>query len=113
MQIGIQEKYSPDYLTNKERGKGACQVEQGNNNKTPPQKGNLQDCKNWHGITLLPVDNKIMEYFIIKRIETGIDKMFRNEQAYFRKGRNTVEQIFVLSNILEHITYFLHSHHGY
>ena len=37
----------------------------------------------------------------IKRISRGVDKKLRKEQAGFTSGRNTIEQIFVLRNIIE------------
>ena len=37
----------------------------------------------------------------INRIKDGVDKELRNEQAEFREGRSTVEQLFILRNITE------------
>ena len=69
-----------------------------NNEKTPrkwrkglivklPKKGNLKECKNWRGITLLPVVSKVMGRIVIDRIRTGVESKFRKEQAGFRTGR--------------------------
>ena len=66
-----------------------------------PKKGNLRECKNWRGVTLLPVASKILGRITIKRIRIGIDHRLRNEQAGFRSGRGTKEQIFILRNILD------------
>ncbi len=66
-----------------------------------PKKGNLKECKNWRGITLLPIVGKILGRIIIDRITSGVDKSLRKEQGGFRKGRGTAEQIFVLRNIME------------
>ena len=68
-----------------------------------PKKGDLTDCRNWRGITLLTVMSKIMSRVIINRIQNGIDKRLRKEQAGFRSSRNTVEQIFILRNIVEQV----------
>jgi hypothetical protein len=68
-----------------------------------PKKGDLKDCRNWRGITLLTVMSKIMSRVIISRIQNGIDKKLRKEQAGFRNSRNTVEQIFILRNIVEQV----------
>ena len=38
---------------------------------------------------------------IIDRIKKGVDRKLRKEQAGFRPGRGTTEQIFILRNILE------------
>ena len=61
------------------------------------KKGDLTCCGNWRGITLIPDIAKI----IIKRISKEVDKHLRDEQARFRAGKGTTEQIFILRNILE------------
>ena len=68
-----------------------------------PKKGDLTNCGNWSGITLMPTAAKVMGKVIIKRISRGIDKKLRKEQAGFRSGRSTIEQIFLklLRNIIE------------
>ena len=66
-----------------------------------PKKGNLTDCGNWRGITLLSVPAKVMGRVIITRLYDAVDGLLREEQAGFRSGRNTVEHIFVLRNIIE------------
>ena len=68
-----------------------------------PKKGNLRECKNWRGVTLLPVASEILGRIIIERICIGIDHRLRKEQAGFRSGRGTTEQIFILRNILEQV----------
>jgi len=65
------------------------------------KKGDLQDCNNWRGVTLLPVIRKIFCRMLLKRIKRGVDKKLRKEQAGFRSKRSTTEQIFILRNILE------------
>ena len=67
-----------------------------------PKKGNLQECSNWRGVTLLPISSKVLSRILINRIQAGVDYTLRKEQAGFRKGRGTVNQIFILRNILEH-----------
>ena len=69
-----------------------------------PKKGNLKECKNWRGITLLPVVSKVMGRIVIDRIRTGVESKLRKEQAGFRPGRGTTEQIFILRNIIEQST---------
>ena len=58
-----------------------------------PKKGNLKECTNWRGITLL----------VIASLKSGADKRLRAEQARFRQGRSTTEQIFILCNIIEQL----------
>ena len=38
-----------------------------------PKRGNLADCDNWRGITLIPVIMKIFGSAIINRIRVGVD----------------------------------------
>ena len=38
------------------------------------QKGDLKECKNWRGVTLLPVASKVMGRVIIQRIQNGVEK---------------------------------------
>ena len=69
-----------------------------------PKKGNLTDCNNWRGITLLSIPSKILCKIIIRRIEPALDKILRKEQAGFRRGRGCAEHIFALRNIIEQCT---------
>ena len=68
-----------------------------------PKKGNLQQCGNWRGVTLLPIASKVLRKILINRIKGGAGHRLRKEQAGFRPGRGTVEQIFILRNILEQV----------
>ena len=58
-------------------------------------------CSNWRGITLLSVPGKILGNIVIERMRKVIDKELRKEQAGFRQGRATLDQIFILRNIVE------------
>ena len=66
-----------------------------------PKKGDLKNCKNWRGITLLPVVSKVLERILIDRIKSGVDNRLRKEQAGYRPGRGTTNQVFILKNIIE------------
>ena len=67
------------------------------------KKGNLKECKNSRGITLLSVVSKILGRIIIDRVRNGVDQRLRKEQAGYRRGRGTTEQVFVLRNIVEQV----------
>ena len=67
-----------------------------------PKRGDLTNCDNQRGITLIPVIMKIFGSTIIKRVRVGVDNKLRNEQTY-RQGRNTTEQIFMPRNIIEKV----------
>ena len=68
-----------------------------------PKKGDLSECGNWRGISLTSVPSKVFGRVIIDRIRNGVDTKLRDEQAGFRRGRGTVEQIFILRNIIEQV----------
>ena len=68
-----------------------------------PKKGNLQECGNWRRVTLLPMASKVLSKILINRIQVEVDSSLRKEQAGFRTGRGTVDQIFILRNILEQV----------
>ena len=64
------------------------------------KKGNLKECKNWRGITLLLIVSKVIRRIVIDKIRTGVESKLRKEQAGFRPGRETTKQIFMLRNII-------------
>ena len=65
-----------------------------------PKKGDLMECGNWRGITLMAVAAKVLGRVIITRVRDCVNDKLRQEQAGFRKGHGTVEQIFILRNML-------------
>ena len=52
-----------------------------------PKKGNLTECSNWRGITLLSVPGKVMSNIIYARFKNEAHDAMREEQAGFRKYR--------------------------
>ncbi|CAH1248758.1 Hypp8389 [Branchiostoma lanceolatum] len=66
-----------------------------------PKKGDLSNCNNWRGITLLSIPSKVFCRILLKRIDSVIDPKLREEQAGFRKGRGCADQLFALRNIIE------------
>ena len=66
-----------------------------------PKKGDLSDCNNCRGITLLSVPGKIFCSILLNRIRSAVERVPREEQAGFRPGRSCIDQIFALINILE------------
>ena len=67
------------------------------------KRGDLKECKNWPGVTLLSVASKVMGSVIIERIQNDLDRVLRKEQAGFRKNKSTIGQIFILRNIIEQV----------
>ena len=66
-----------------------------------PKKGDLSDCNNWRGVTLLSVPSKIFLRVLLNRIDKSIDAKLREEQAGFRPNRGCIDHIFTIRNILE------------
>ena len=66
-----------------------------------PKKGNLTDCDNWRGVTLLSIPGKVYCQMILNRLRDVVDSKLREEQAGFRPKRSCAEQIFILRRIIE------------
>ena len=65
------------------------------------KKGDLSNCANWRGITLLAVIGKILSNIIYNRIKEAVFGVISEEQAGFREGRGCADHIFVLRHIME------------
>jgi hypothetical protein len=66
-----------------------------------PKKGNLEECKNYRGITLLSIPGKVFNRIILERMKETVDTMLRDEQAGFRSNRSCTDQICTLRIIIE------------
>ena len=61
----------------------------------------LGDPKSYRPISLLCVTYKIFERLIYARVEPLIDPMLPEEQAGFRRGKSTVDQVVLLTQNIE------------
>ncbi len=68
---------------------------------TIPKKANLSECRNWRGIMLLSVPSKILCRIILDRIQEPLDRIFRKEQAGFRKNNSCTDHIATLRIIVK------------
>ena len=66
-----------------------------------PKKGDLTDCNNHRGISLLSAPGKVQNKIILTRIRDAVDNKLRNNQAGFRRGRSCTDQIATMRIILE------------
>lgn len=66
-----------------------------------PKKGDLLDCTNWRGISLLNTAHKVLAQIIYQRIYSTINSQLRNEQAGFRAKKSCVDHINTLRIITE------------
>ena len=70
-------------------------------NTTLPKKGNLQLCQNYRTISLISHSSKVMLKVILNRLKPQAEEIIAEEQAGFRAGRSTTEQIFNLRILCE------------
>ena len=61
---------------------------------TLPKRGNLQLCQNYRTISLISHPSKVMLKVIQNRLKPQAEAIIAEEQAGFRTGRSTCEQIF-------------------
>ena len=66
-----------------------------------PKKGDLGDCNNWRGITLLSLTSKVFSRIVLSRLTAVLEKDLRSQQAGFHPGRFCSDHIFTLRQILE------------
>ena len=64
-------------------------------------KGSREDCGNYRGISLLSVPGKLCMRVLLNRIKDQLETKLREEQAGFRRGRSTVDQIFTLRQVIQ------------
>ena len=68
------------------------------------KKGNIQKCENYRTISLISHMSKIILKVILRRLQPIAEELLSEEQAGFRAGRSTNEQIFNLRIIQEKYT---------
>ena len=68
---------------------------------TLPKKGNLQLCQNYRTISPISRPSKVMLKIILNRLQPQAEEIIAEEQAGFRAGRSTIEQIFNLRILCE------------
>ncbi|KAK2180178.1 hypothetical protein NP493_454g03017 [Ridgeia piscesae] len=66
-----------------------------------PKKGNLQLCQNYRTISLISHPSKVTLKILLNRLKPQAEKIIAEEQAGFRPGRSTTEQIFNLRILCE------------
>ena len=61
---------------------------------TLPKKGNLQQCQDCRAISLISHPSKVVLKITLNRLKPQAEKVITEEQAGFKVGRSTTEQIF-------------------
>ena len=65
------------------------------------KKGDISECKNYRGISLLSIVGKIFTKIIQSRLQKYREQTSREEQAGFRPHRGCYDQIFTIRQLLE------------
>ena len=68
---------------------------------TLPKKGNLLQCQNYRTISLISHASKVMLKILLNRLTPQAETIIAEEQAGFRPGHSTTEQIFSLRILCE------------
>lgn len=66
-----------------------------------PKKGDLSNCSNYRGITLLSIPGKVFNRILLNRMKDIVGTQLRDQQAGFRKERSCTDQIATLRVIIE------------
>ena len=68
---------------------------------TLPKKNNLQLCQNYHTISLISHPSKVVLGTLLNRLKPQAEEIIKEEQAGFRAGGSTTEQIVNLRILCE------------
>ena len=69
---------------------------------TMPKKGDITKCENYRTISLINHSSKVLLEIIRSRMKPYVETILAEEQAGFRPGRSTVEQVFALKLLIQH-----------
>ncbi|KAK6731057.1 hypothetical protein RB195_007491 [Necator americanus] len=65
------------------------------------KKLSVMDARNYRGISLLRVMYKVLERIILDRLIKHREETTRDEQAGFRPGRSTIDQVFIVRRVID------------
>ena len=65
------------------------------------KKGDIADCNNYRGISLLSLPSKLFATVLLRRCQKLAEHVLSEEQTGFRRGRGTTDAIFTLRIALE------------
>ena len=66
-----------------------------------PRKGDLTECDNWHGISLLDVAGKVCARILQERLLVIAKKVLPELQCGFRQGTGCINMIFFTRQLVE------------
>ena len=65
------------------------------------QRGDLNVCDNWRGISLLDVAGKLLGRILQERLQHVAERVLPDSQCGFRQGRGCVDMIFAARQLVE------------
>jgi len=65
------------------------------------KKGDITDCSNYRGISLLPTTYKILPNILLSRLTPYAEEIIGDRQCGFRRNRSTTDHTFCIRPILE------------
>ena len=68
------------------------------------KKNDRTQCNNYRGVSLLSVPGKVLSLILLERLQVIIDLQLMKAQCEFRKRRGTVDQIWVVRQIVKRAT---------
>ena len=66
-----------------------------------PKKGDLSECDNWRGISLLDVVGKVVARIIQGRLQVLAEEVLPESQCGFRSGRGCMDMVFTVRQLVE------------
>ena len=70
------------------------------------KKGDTSYCDNNRGITLRATASKLMQIIMLKRMDSGLECLLRENQCGFRRNRSCIDQIYSLRTIIHNCLEF-------
>ena len=75
------------------------------------KKGNVQNCENFRGISLVNIAYKVLSIVLYGRLKPQVNQIIGQYQCGFREGVTTIDQIQILRTILEKTEFQIETHH--
>ena len=69
---------------------------------TMPKKGDITKCENCRTISQINHSGKVLLEIVRSRMKPYVEAILAEEQAGFRPGSSTVEQVFALKMLIQH-----------
>lgn len=70
------------------------------------KKGNLQEIKNWHPVSLLCTDTKILSKALANRLEEVLEQVINLDQTYCMPGRSILDNDHLIDDVLDVSVFF-------